>query len=310
MSNFNGEKWISQAIESIINQTFRNFNLIIIDDGSTDESVKIINSFSDQRIHLVRNKNIGLTNSLIYGASLGCSKWIARIDSDDICHKERFEKQINFLNNNKEVILLGSNFKLIDENGKILKKKIYRYDDKRLKKNLLNMGKFFPHSSSIFRRDCYQNVGGYNKYIKKSQDYDLWLRLINQGSFYIHSDLLVSIRIHNKQISYLNKKDQFFYSNMSQTLFWIRKFNQSDPSKLKDEDFSKFYKYFNQQYKQKNFHYYFNIYYNLRTFYKNKYIISDILNILVSVWFFNNKQKFLKKIAINWNMKIYTKLLI
>lgn len=115
---YNGEKYIAQAIESILNQSFRNFELRIIDDGSKDSSVKIVQSYSDPRIRIVKNpQNLGLVQTLNRGITLIKSEYLARMDADDIALPDRLEKQLLFMQARPEVGLLGGAIQLVDENG-------------------------------------------------------------------------------------------------------------------------------------------------------------------------------------------------
>ncbi|SVC41049.1 uncharacterized protein METZ01_LOCUS293903, partial [marine metagenome] len=104
MPVYNGAKYLNEAIDSILNQTFQNFEFIIIDDGSTDDSVKIIKSYDDNRIRLVENRNnLGQSETLNKGLSLTRGKYIARMDQDDISMPERLKKQFEFMENNSDV---------------------------------------------------------------------------------------------------------------------------------------------------------------------------------------------------------------
>jgi len=109
MSVYNGEKYLREAIESILNQTFRDFEFIIINDGSTDKTSEILSSYNDPRIVIINNKrNIGLTKSLNKGLKMVKGEYIARQDADDVSLPERLERMVNFLDMNRDVGLLGS----------------------------------------------------------------------------------------------------------------------------------------------------------------------------------------------------------
>ncbi|MDD4353774.1 MAG: glycosyltransferase family A protein, partial [Candidatus Nanoarchaeia archaeon] len=120
MSAYNTERYIAEAIESILNQTFKDFEFIIIDDGSTDDSLKIIKRYvkKDRRIKLIHNKkNIGLTKSLNKGLKIAKGQYIARMDADDISLPQRFQIQYDFLEKNKDIFLIGTTAFLIDDKG-------------------------------------------------------------------------------------------------------------------------------------------------------------------------------------------------
>ncbi len=125
MSVYNGDKYLREAIESILNQTFTDFEFIIVNDGSTDNSLEIIESYDDERIKTINNKkNIGLTKSLNKALKFAKGKYIARQDADDVSLPNRFEKQVEYLDSHPEVALVGTSVYLIDENGKIIGKRI------------------------------------------------------------------------------------------------------------------------------------------------------------------------------------------
>jgi glycosyltransferase involved in cell wall biosynthesis len=112
----NGEKYICQSIESVLAQTYANFELIIINDGSTDNTESLIKSYSDSRINLVTTEGVGLVKSLNMGTDLAKGKYIARMDTDDICMPERFLMQVKILNENENTGVVCSDVELIDEN--------------------------------------------------------------------------------------------------------------------------------------------------------------------------------------------------
>ena len=122
MPVFNAEKFLNIAINSVLDQTFSSFEFLIIDDGSTDNSVQIIRSYSDDRIRLIQNKtNEGISASLNKGVLLSTTELIARMDADDICYPERLEKQYNFFLNNTDCTLLSTSVREISKDGDPIK---------------------------------------------------------------------------------------------------------------------------------------------------------------------------------------------
>ena len=127
MPVFNEEKYIAQAIDSIICQTYSNFEFIIINDGSSDSSIDIIKSYNDKRIRVIDNgKNIGISQSLNKGINISQGEYIARMDANDIATQNRFEMQINYLENN-EVTLVGTHHDIINENSVVIGHASQRY---------------------------------------------------------------------------------------------------------------------------------------------------------------------------------------
>jgi len=176
MTVYNGSRFLRDSIRSILNQTFNNFEFIIVDDCSTDDSLKIIHSFVDSRIKVIRNpQNIGLTKSLNKGLKSAKGKYIARMDADDISLSDRLTLQYKYLEEHSDISLLGGGAHFIDENNKVTRTKLRLPDhDSILFYCFFNNP--FIHSSVMFRRECLATVGLYDEYYKYAQDYELWTR--------------------------------------------------------------------------------------------------------------------------------------
>lgn len=175
MSVFNAEDYLGEAVKSVINQSFRNFEFLIIDDFSTDGSYEILSSYNDDRVRIIRNReNIGLTKSLNIGLQLARGKFIARIDADDVCEPTRLEKQLNYFLDS-DIVLVASEVNYIDEHSKFL-----GYESKPNSYLVYSMllRNWIVHSSVMFDKHVVLSVGGYNENLPYSQDYDLWSRLL------------------------------------------------------------------------------------------------------------------------------------
>jgi glycosyltransferase involved in cell wall biosynthesis len=210
MSVYNGEKYLTESINSVLNQSFQEYEFIIVNDGSTDSSAEIIDEYQkkDKRIKVIHKKNTGLANSLNIGLKESCAEFIARIDDDDICESDRLEKQYAYIQNNPSIILLGSNAKFIDINGNLSGFLKYPSSHKKILKNLSTIPFTFPHSSVLYSRKIALEIGGYREQITHAEDLDMWLRLSNKGDLACLPDSLVSIRIHPDQVSYYNNGQQ------------------------------------------------------------------------------------------------------
>jgi len=209
MSVFNGEKYLREAIESILSQTFTDFEFLIIDDGSTDMSLKIIRSFSDLRIRLVvNNGNIGLTKSLNKGIMLAHCEYIARMDADDISLPLRLEKQVRYLNNNPEVVLLGSSAEIINDRDQYVRTFIAISEPKF--KDLLKVNQFI-HGSIIFRKKIILDLGGYDELFKNGQDYALLLKVIKHYRIQNTCEVLYKLRKHSESIGVKKLEDSILY---------------------------------------------------------------------------------------------------
>ncbi|MHA2284076.1 MAG: glycosyltransferase family 2 protein [Promethearchaeota archaeon] len=179
MSVYNGENYLSEAVDSILNQTFKDFEFIIINDGSTDGTGAILESYNDPRIVLVNQEHIGLTKSLNKGIALAKGQYIARQDADDISLNKRLENQLEFLKKNKNVALLGTAAEIIDERGKYLQTIKFPCEHSSIQKEITNYNSFI-HGSVVFKRQCFFELEGYREFFLTSQDYDLWLRFIEK----------------------------------------------------------------------------------------------------------------------------------
>ena len=177
MSVYNGEKFLKESVDSILGQTFKDFEFIIIDDGSKDSSKSIIESYSDPRINLISRENKGLTPSLNEGLKLARGKYIARMDADDVATPWRLEKQVEFLDSNPEIGLCGSWAIIINEEGEKIGEYKLPTTKKRLKRVMFWHNPFI-HPSIMFRKEIIQLVGFYNEKIKYAQDYEYWSRII------------------------------------------------------------------------------------------------------------------------------------
>lgn len=177
---YNGEKYLEASIASIFNQTFRDFELIIINDGSKDESEAIVRKFDDPRIRYVFNENQGLGKSLIQGVSMARGEFVARQDADDISLSLRLEKQIAFLNQHPEVALVGTWADIIDEKDEFQHRSHTHPIEPKILKFELVFNNPFVHSSVMFRRKQIETVGGYAPERNAFEDYDLWSRVSHQ----------------------------------------------------------------------------------------------------------------------------------
>lgn len=152
MPFYNSERFIKQSISSLLNQSFDNFNLLLINDGSTDTSLKIIKSFKDNRIILLNKEHSGIIESYNYALNFIETPYIARVDSDDIYLRDKFNRQIAFLENNKSIDAVGTGIKYIGENNRIFPKIILPpTNHDQIIKNLFNLSPSLYNQSIVFR---------------------------------------------------------------------------------------------------------------------------------------------------------------
>ena len=197
---YNQEKYLKESINSILNQSYKNFELIIINDGSTDGSEKIIFEFKDPRIIYFKQDNLGLTKTLNIAINKAKGKFIARMDADDIAGKTRFEKQINYFDKHPDFKICGTWAKLIDEEGNIINYKKTKNTDHDIKKNIIKKNEFV-HPSVMFDKNMFVELGGYNNEFKIAQDYDFFIRACKKYKVYNIPEFLIKQRINKESIS-------------------------------------------------------------------------------------------------------------
>jgi glycosyltransferase involved in cell wall biosynthesis len=210
MPVYNGSEYLKQSIEGILTQTYRDFEFLIIDDSSQDNSWSIIKEYQsmDNRIQAIRNDiNLGLTKTLNKGMLLAQGKYIARQDHDDISLPERLEKEITFLNAHENVVLVGTHCHYIDHTGKRFSSWTPPVDDASIKKELLK-GSAFCHGSVLFRKSLLKTVGFYREQIKYAEDYDYWLRISEKHAVANLNEKLYELRRGIPTVSSKNLDNQ------------------------------------------------------------------------------------------------------
>lgn len=210
MSTHNGERFIKEAINSVLGQTFSDFEFLIIDDCSTDLTSVILADYSqkDQRIKIISNsENLGLTKSLNKAIQQAQGEYIARMDDDDISLPERLQKQLSFMEKNPKIALVGCLGLIIDERGETIGEKNLALGFPEIKKRLLFNNQFI-HSSLFIRKSVLDKEGFYNNNFKKAQDYELVLRLAGKYPVINLAEKLLKWRFLPASISWKNKEQQ------------------------------------------------------------------------------------------------------
>ena len=201
MSVYKGEKYLAEAIESILNQTFRDFEFIIIDDGSTDSTPQILEQYreADSRVHIYSQENRGLIASLNRGCRLAKGKYIARMDADDISLPARFARQVKFLSEHADIGVLGTWIEYIDENGNSTGTWRMPVQPEVVDWALL-FGTCLAHPSVMMRRTAVEQVGWYHAGMLYAEDYDLWSRMRETTLLANLPDTLVQRRVLEESI--------------------------------------------------------------------------------------------------------------
>jgi glycosyltransferase involved in cell wall biosynthesis len=176
MTVYNGEPWLEEAVESVLGQTFADFEFIAVNDGSTDRTGTILDARRDPRLKVVHQSQAGQTRSLNRSLRLATAPLLARIDADDVALPERLARQVAFLEANPGVGLLGTGCHEISPAGEILRTISPPADDVAIRRALIRWNPFI-HSSVVFRREAVEAAGPYDERFAVAQDYDLWLRM-------------------------------------------------------------------------------------------------------------------------------------
>jgi len=212
MSVYNGEKYTPEAVESILAQTFGDFEFILIDDGSTDGSKAILENYAnrDPRVRLISRPNKGLTKTLNEGLGLARGDFLARMDADDISLPQRFEKQVAFLREHPECVCVGARVLRVDPYGSPLSESDHKLTHEEIDHQLMEegLGWAITHPVAMMRREPVATVGGYREQFKTSQDLDLWLRLAEVGRLANLPEILLKYRYHPESVGFTKFEEQ------------------------------------------------------------------------------------------------------
>lgn len=209
MPAYNTDKFIGDSIGSVLNQTFNDFELIIINDGSTDNTKKVVESFDDTRIKYFENKNnSGIVYSRNRGLDLVQGDFVAMLDADDIAHPEKFQLQIDFLKQNKEFGMIGSWAKFIDPNGRSIPGKWKLNASPEMIPAIMLFKNYFLQSAVVYTKDCIKNYR-FKEGFDILEDYLIWLDIIKNYKTWNLPKYLVDYRIHPEGVTKKHKEEKF-----------------------------------------------------------------------------------------------------
>ncbi len=226
MSVFNGASFLKAALESVLNQTYTDFEFLIIDDGSTDpRCAEILDRFakSDSRIHLKCRENRGLPATLNELAEMARAPWLVRMDADDICDPERFEKQMRYLKEHPNVDVLGTWVLVIDEDGRPIHPAEMPLKHEAIDDTNLDGRAGLVHPTVIMRKTKFIEVGGYDTAYTVAQDLDLWLRLGEVARMANVPEPLLQYRINATAISSQKSDQQATLARKACVAAWARR---------------------------------------------------------------------------------------
>jgi len=234
MSVYNGARFLASAIESVLAQDFADFEFLIVDDGSSDASAAIIDSYAqkDKRIRSTLRENRGLVVSLNELLKQARAPIIARMDADDICRPQRFRRQMQFLTRNPDYGVVGSGIVEIDASGRVYDSKGKDYPDTHegFLAAIDNGWPLLCHPTAMMRREIVLAVGGYHRAFRHCEDYDLWLRLASSSRIASTPERLLLYRRHDDQVSSRNLIEQLVGAAVSHIAYRERCLGRPDPT--------------------------------------------------------------------------------
>lgn len=208
LSVYNAENYVGIAIESILKQSFTDFELIAVDDCSTDKSWDIVQKYMklDNRVIAKRNKiNLGGCKTLNVGLKLARGKYVARLDNDDWSYPKRLEKQFDFLEAHPDVGIVGGVMEIMNQHGEIIGQRKYNISDQEIRNNIFRYSPF-SHPLIMIRKSIIDKVGFYDPEYAPADDYELYFRIGNESKFANLPDVILRYRIISSSITFMQTK--------------------------------------------------------------------------------------------------------
>ena len=207
---YNKSQYLKEAIKGVLNQTYKEIEVIAVDDGSTDNTKEVVKSFNDPRVIYFFQENKRPAAARNSGLRKTKGKYIAFLDSDDLWLKEKLKRQIDFMEKNSEIGLLGTACYEMTEKRKIVGKKIFPIKNKILQKDLIKYNPFIQ-SSVMIKKEVFDKVGLYDEKFRESEDYDLWLRIAESYKIANLAEPLVMKRYYREGLSPVKDKEQLYF---------------------------------------------------------------------------------------------------
>jgi glycosyltransferase involved in cell wall biosynthesis len=239
-ASHNCSQYLSEAVGSVLSQTFSDLEMVIVDDCSSDGSFELAQSLAkeDARVStLCMSCNSGPAATRNVGIQNARGAWLGILDADDVAMPRRFEEQFSLIDRHPELIMVSGNSVSINSAGCALRAHTYPTDHEHLIRNLYHGKAFPPHSSMMYRKDCVDAIGAFNVRFKRSQDYDLWLRLSEMGRLASVPQPVVKMRKHSSNISNTEGgKMQYLFWCAAAVCHYLRAAKRPDPSVGVNED--------------------------------------------------------------------------
>ena len=216
-----GAAYLKPAVESVLGQTFEDFELIAIDDGSRDDTPRILRGFRecDRRVRILRHRCAGQPAAMNLGIRFALGEYIARMDADDLSLPERFARQVDFLDRHLEAVAVGTQVELIDQVDRSLGFLSYPQRAADTRALLLGHSSSICHPAAMIRRADLVSVGGFRRFFAPAEDYDLWLRLSDRGEIHNLGEVLFRYRFHPRSLSYSRAREQVISTLISRHLY-------------------------------------------------------------------------------------------
>lgn len=208
----NGEKYIKESIDSCLDQTYKNIEIIVVDDKSEDRTLKILKGYGEKITVIPVEKQNGLGNVINIGIRKSKGKYIARMDADDIMYPTRIEKQVQYLESNPNCVAVGGQIDIIDENSTVMGHREYSIDDRDIKKNRF-LFQPFAHPAVTLRKSTVEDIGLYPENMWKVEDVKFFLILSTKGEFHNIEDTVLKYRMTFKTESQSKMLDHFKKTN-------------------------------------------------------------------------------------------------
>lgn len=229
MAAWNAESYIGEAIRSVLEQSFSNFELIIVDDGSTDSTAEVVTKFllQDVRIRYFRRRHEGMVPSFNFACQSAVSGYLVHLDADDVAGPERLAAQLAFMEQHPEVGLLGTAYRMIWPDARVIQERVFPTEDSEIRSALAKSA-CFCHSSIVIRKDAFSAVGGYRAAFRYSEDLDLYLRLAEVTQMANLNQVLAFYRVHGSQVCARNFEQGIISSIGVRIAAQLRAANESD----------------------------------------------------------------------------------
>jgi len=227
----NGARWLRAAIDSVRDQTLRDLELVIVDDGSDDDTVHLLEQIArgDERVRVLSQPPLGIVAALNLGIAAARAPYLARLDADDVARPDRLALQLAFIERHDRLDLVGSAARVIDASGAVIGRIAPPTDPGKLMRHL-HRGNPFVHSSVMMRAEAVRRAGGYRRAFGAAEDYDLWLRMAENGGIVNLPERLVALRRHDASISRRNAVRQSFSVRLAQRSAAARRSGADDPA--------------------------------------------------------------------------------